>query len=95
MNKFQIEIVDTEVQILSGTSKAGKPYEMKLQAAYLHNGGAYPEKFELILPRPEEGKESQPYHKGFYPYKTEPRVFGGRINNDIVIEGKPSQSKLQ
>ena len=49
MNKFQIEIVDTEVQILSGTSKAGKPYEMKLQAAYLHNGGAYPEKFELIL----------------------------------------------
>lgn len=94
MDKFQIEIVDTEVQLLSGTSKAGKPYEMSLQVAYLHNGGAYPEKFEVILPRGENGSKSHPYQKGFYPYKTSPRVFGGRIINDIVLDVKPSATKL-
>lgn len=94
MSKLQVEVVDEEVQELSGTSKAGKPYSMKLQKAYLHNGGAYPEGFEVILPRRSDGTEPKAYAKGFYPFKVEPRVFNGRINCDVVLEGKPTPQKL-
>ena len=83
MNQIKIEIVDTELQIISGTSKGGKPYSMTLQTAYLYTDAPYPEKFEVILPKPQkEGEEVKPYPKGMYtPDLTKSvTVFNGRIN---------------
>ncbi len=83
MEIIKIEIVDTETQVISGTSKAGKPYEMHLQAAYLYTGAPYPEKFEVILPRAEiPGEAPSPYKKGMYTLDLTKSisVFNGRIN---------------
>jgi len=91
MTPFQIEITDEEVQHLTGKSKQGNDYDMRLQTMYLHGENQYPDRFELPLPR---GIET-PYKKGFYPYKTTPRIFGGRIINDIQIEGEPSINKIE
>jgi Helix-destabilising protein len=52
---IRISIAQSTVRALSGTSKLGKPYDLRFQTAYAHtvdkdgNAPPYPEKFEIIL----------------------------------------------
>ena len=63
--EVRIEIVDSSVATLSGTSKAGKPYTVHKQEGYLHNGHRYPERFEFSPPNGTDGKPLA-YQPGMY-----------------------------
>ncbi|PZP59147.1 MAG: helix-destabilizing protein [Pseudoxanthomonas spadix] len=63
----KIEIVSMEVRKFSGTSKQGKPFTLYQQEAYLHNGHAYPDRFEWSLGANADGSQRDPtYAPGFY-----------------------------
>ena len=64
---FRIEIADTNVKRMKGTSKrTGNDYDMAMQEAYLHKGGKYPEKFEVPLLKNDKGEFAPPYAVGYY-----------------------------
>ena len=90
---LKIEINDSEVQTITGVSAKGKPYSMQLQTAYFHQDGqVYPDKFEVILPRPKNDKEVvSPYPKGFYTvdYSKSFNVYNGRLSfNPVLVPAK-------
>lgn len=61
---FRVEISkqDGQLQERKGEKKDGSgPYHMRWQTAYLHNGGPYPEKFDLPL-----GRDRPAYPAGTY-----------------------------
>lgn len=91
---MKIEIVNSDVQTITGTSAKGKPYEMKLQTAYFHQvGQTYPDKFEVILPRAVNGQTVKPYAAGFYTvdYDKSFNVYNGRLSFSPVLV--PQSSK--
>lgn len=61
---IRIEVVSTHIETIKGTSKAGNAYTVHKQEAYLHNGHAYPERFEVSVPE-VDGKPAA-YEPGFY-----------------------------
>lgn len=63
----RIEIASVSVRTLKGKSqKTGNDYEMRMQEAYFHNGHAYPERFEVPVPKTDRGEFLEPYAPGFY-----------------------------
>lgn len=57
-----VEVPSNHVDELRGTAKgSGRPYCIRRQEAYIHNGGAYPEKFKLPL-----GETQTAYEPGRY-----------------------------
>jgi hypothetical protein len=72
---MRIEIQDGKVDIRGGTIKqgdrAGQAWEIRQQTGYMYNGGAYPEKITLTLPRDHAG-----YAPGFYTLAPESFVRG-------------------
>lgn len=63
---IRIEVASAAVRIKSGTSRQDKPYELRLQEGYLHNGHAYPDRFEFSVPQDEHKRWLDPYAPGFY-----------------------------
>ncbi len=58
---LKIEILSTAVEVKSGLSSKGKPYEIKSQIAYLYIAGEpYPTKMTINL------RDIRPYNVGFY-----------------------------
>lgn len=72
---MRIEIQDGKVEIRGGTIKsgerAGQAWEIRQQTGYLYNGGSYPEKVTLTLPKDHGG-----YAAGFYTLAPESFVVG-------------------
>lgn len=66
MSAPKIEVVSAEFRHFSGTSKAGRPYDVKVQDAYMHKGDKYPEKMEVPVPKKADGSYADPYPPGFY-----------------------------
>lgn len=65
MQQLRIEIVSSSVQTKEGKSKrTGNDYVIHLQEAYLHNGHAYPDRFDLS-PQVVDDKPVA-YEPGFY-----------------------------
>lgn len=97
--KIFVQIVDTKLQHLSGTSKKGNDYDMYMQTMYLHHGGVIPDKFEKILDseKDDDGKviEPQPYPVGEYDINMSESfdVFNGRITfNPVLIARKAASN---
>lgn len=62
MSLVKIEVVSSEVKERKGEKKdKSGSYHLRLQEGYLHNGHAYPERFELNL-----GADRPAYAPGFY-----------------------------
>ena len=61
-NELKVEIQSTEVDEFSGTSKAGRPFHIRKQQAYLFRPGEqYPDRFQVRL------EDNQPpYTPGHY-----------------------------
>lgn len=81
----RIEILSAEVETKSGTStRTGKPYAIREQAAALHTTGKkYPEACRIGL-----GRDQQPYAPGMYDIGA-PLTVGDfeslRINRDLDL----------
>jgi len=60
-----IEIASSSFTTRKGV-KDGKPWEIRSQEGYLHNGHAYPDRFTLSLGRDETGNDRPPYQPGMY-----------------------------
>ena len=56
-----VEVKSADVELKRGTSKAGKPYEIREQHAYINLGKAYPVEFRFSL---DEGRAA--YSPGNY-----------------------------
>lgn len=72
---MRIEIADGQVDIKGGTiqngKRAGEPWEIRTQIGYMHNGGLYPVKCKVTLPKGHAG-----YAAGFYTFAPESYVTG-------------------
>ncbi len=61
-NELRVEIQSTDVDEFSGTSKAGRPFHIRKQQAYLFRlGEKYPDRFQLRLE-----DHQQPFEPGHY-----------------------------
>ena len=86
-----VQICDTSVQELSGTSKWGKPYQMRIQTAYLHCGKPHPDPFEVVIPshKDKEGNvvHDAPYAVREYDFDLEKsiKVSQGRLTFNPVL----------
>ncbi len=72
---MRIEVQDGKVDVRSGIIKngdrQGQQWEIRQQTGYMFNGGSYPEKITLTLPRDHMG-----YAPGFYNVAPESYVRG-------------------
>jgi hypothetical protein len=94
---IRIEIVSTDVSRMKGTSKkTGNAYDMAMQEAYLHTGGRYPDKFELSVPKDEQGAFMGPYQPGFYvPSDDSYQVRDGRFGiNSFELRLVPETAEV-
>ena len=86
MTAPKIEIVSTEVRRMSGTSAKGKPYDLAFQEGYMHNGGRYPDKCEIPVPKNDQGAFLPPYAAGWY------EIAAGSYE---VRDGRPSINSFE
>lgn len=57
---MKIVVNSAEFEVRSGTSKAGKPYQLRVQQGFMHHAGEV-RKFNIIL-----GRDQTPYAPGNY-----------------------------
>lgn len=63
---MQIEFQSNEVNVKSGTSsRTGKPYSIREQQGWLHDGGRYPKEIKVNVP-----DDVAAYAVGFYEVTT-------------------------
>lgn len=63
----KIEIVSADVRVIEVTKKSDQTkVKLRKQEAYLHNGHAYPERFEFSPGRDAGGVDRPAYPPGFY-----------------------------
>lgn len=77
---IQIEVLSANMRELKGVSKkTGNDYHMAMQEAYVHSGGAYPDKIELPCIRNAD-------RTGYVPYP--PGRYGLTAANFVVRDGR-------
>jgi hypothetical protein len=80
LNTIKIEVVSTAMREMKGHSeRTGRDYHIATQEAYVHRGGAYPEKIELPCIRRADKSGFDPYPVGFYVMT---------LSNVIVRDGR-------
>lgn len=90
---MKIEIQNTQVEVHSGNSKAGRPYSIRRQGAYAHvAGAAYPVAMKITLQ-----DNAQPFSPGFYEL-CESSFYVGRygelaISNNLILKPTASQQR--
>jgi hypothetical protein len=87
-----VEILEVKVEKIAGQKKDGGEYSFRKQEAYLHTGHGYPDRFEFILGRDEEGRDEPARRPGFYAIKgTSLKVEKGRLmfGFDFQLEAIP------
>lgn len=67
LNTIKIEVVSADMREIKGHSdRTGRDYHIATQEAYVHRGGAYPEKIELPAIRKADKSGFDPYPAGMY-----------------------------
>jgi hypothetical protein len=61
-----VEILSQAVTKIAGTKADGTGYEFIKQEGYVHTGHGYPDRFEFILGKDENGYPRVPKAPGFY-----------------------------